>query len=265
MKRILSLTLVLLLLLSVTAFADYSYLLRDDADLLTYEEEEQLTEKLGLLRDKHGIDFAVVTSDSLYGYSDVVDAAIYAYESSGFAVDGVLLFICMDTREWYVLTSGVCRNEITDGEIMDFEDDMLDDLGNGYYYYAFETFAVGAADAFVFGDSYDYDYDADYSNEDEEFSVMGTLLGSLVIGLIVALIVTGIMKSQLKSVKAQTRATSYMVSGSLNLTESNELFLYKTVTKHKKADNNSSGGSRSSGGGVSRSSGRSYGGRGGRF
>lgn len=264
MKRILSLTLVLLLLLSVTAFADYSYLLRDDADLLTSDEEAQLAEKLGLLQDKHGIDFAVVTSDSLYGYSDVVDAAIYAYESSGFAVDGVLLFICMDTREWYVLTSGVCRNEITDGEIMDFEDDMLDELSNGYYYYAFETFAVGAADALVFGDSYDYDYDADY-NEDAEFSVTGTILGSLVIGLIAALIVTGVMRAQLKSVKAQDRAASYIVSGSMRLTESHDLFLYKTVSKQKKADNNSSGGSRSSGGGVSRSSGRSYGGRGGRF
>ena len=59
MKRILSLTLILLLLLSVTAFADYSYLLRDDADLLTSDEEAQLEEKLGFARssiykwDKH--------------------------------------------------------------------------------------------------------------------------------------------------------------------------------------------------------------------
>lgn len=264
MKRIFSLTIALLMILSITVFASDS-LVFDGADLLTNSEESQLLEKLTLLSNKHSIDIAVMTSDTLYGYDNVVDAAIYAYESAGFNVDGVLLFLCMETREWYVLTSGICRNEITDMEIADFEDDMIDELSNGYYYYAFEVFAEGASDAFVYSDRYDYDYDAEYDADyNEEFSVVKTAGICLVIGLIVALIVTGVMKGQLKSVKAQNRATSYMVYGSLNLTESNELFLYRTVTKHKKADNNS-GGSRSSGGGRSSSSGRSYGGRGGRF
>ena len=90
------------------------------------------------------------------------------------------------------------------------------------------------------------------------------LLISLFIGLIVALIVTASMKSGMKTIRRQDVANDYMISGSLQLTDNREMYLYRQVSRTEKPKEN-----RSSGGGGSSthrsSSGRSHGGSSGRF
>lgn len=86
---------------------------------------------------------------------------------------------------------------------------------------------------------------------------------SLVAGIVLSLIVVGTMKSKLKTVRFQAAANNYVKAGSMNLTESRDIFLYNTMTKTKKEKNDSS-----SGGGSSThttSSGSTAGGGGGKF
>ena len=45
------------------------------------------------------------------------------------------------------------------------------------------------------------------------------------------------MKSKLKTVRFQAAASNYMKNGSLNITESRDLFLYNTVTRTAKPKN----------------------------
>ena len=73
---------------------------------------------------------------------------------------------------------------------------------------------------------------------------------ALVIGNVLALIVTGVMKGKLKSVHAQRAAANYVRKGSMNVTESYEMFLYRTVEMRErpKSDSSSSSGSRESSG-----------------
>ena len=69
---------------------------------------------------------------------------------------------------------------------------------------------------------------------------------ALGIGLVLAWVVVHVMKSQLRSVAFQENAASYVREGSMNLTNSRELFLYRDVhrTEHVEAkDSDSSGGS----------------------
>ena len=69
---------------------------------------------------------------------------------------------------------------------------------------------------------------------------------ALGIGLVLAWVVVSVMKSQLRSVAFQENAASYVREGSMNLTNSRELFLYRDVqrTKHvEEKDSDSSGGS----------------------
>ena len=75
----------------------------------------------------------------------------------------------------------------------------------------------------------------------------------LVIGLVLALIITGVMRGKLKSVRSQRAAANYVRQGSMNVTQSYELFLYKTVQRRERPKSSSSGssGSRESGGGGS--------------
>ena len=75
---------------------------------------------------------------------------------------------------------------------------------------------------------------------------VNTLLICLGIGLVIALIATGIMKGQLKSVRSQSAAADYVKSGSLQVTEAHDLFLYRNIVRHPKPKSNNSGSGRSS-------------------
>lgn len=65
------------------------------------------------------------------------------------------------------------------------------------------------------------------------------ILISLLVGLLVAAVGTGSMRSQLRSIKNQNTAGFYS-SKSLNLSDSQDVFLYKRVTKvpRQQAQNN---------------------------
>ena len=81
--------------------------------------------------------------------------------------------------------------------------------------------------------------------------------------IIIASIIVGGMKRKLKTVQPQNSANSYLKEGSLDLTESSDLFLYNTVTRTEipKDDDSSSGESST----HTSSSGSTHGGGGGSF
>ena len=57
-------------------------------------------------------------------------------------------------------------------------------------------------------------------------------------GVVIGLIAVLIMKSNLRSVRFQSGAGEYMTPGSFHLTASQDIFLYKTVTRVEKPQNN---------------------------
>ncbi|MBS7176877.1 MAG: TPM domain-containing protein, partial [Clostridiales bacterium] len=83
---------------------------------------------------------------------------------------------------------------------------------------------------------------------------------SIAAGFVIALIIVGSMKSKLKMVRFQAGANSYLRQGSMNVTESRDLFLYRHVSRTAKPKSSSSGSST-----HSSSSGRSHGGGGGKY
>jgi len=88
---------------------------------------------------------------------------------------------------------------------------------------------------------------------------------SLIAGFIISFIAVGTMKGKLKTVRAQTAAHNYVVNDSLNIYDSNDTYLYSTVSKVRRETERSSS---SHGGGSSfhsSSSGVSHGGHGGKF
>ncbi len=292
-KKLFTPVFILIILTACTLFAS-AYtgpaLLTDGADLLTSSEEERLEEKLELLSDKHSFDIAVMTSETLQGYYSAESAATELYELTGYSEDGIMLFISMADRDWYILTSGSCISSITYNETGYISEQFLPDLSNGYYLYAFETFAECSAemsaeelytDVYSDYDNY-YDYNGyddysdynDYSYNDYSYNdytdtgypLLRNIGIWLLVGFIAALIITGIMRGRLKTVRPQTQADNYIKRDSMCITESQDLFLYRNVVKHRRSNNSSGGGSSGGGARIHRSSsGRSYGGRGGKF
>ncbi len=58
------------------------------------------------------------------------------------------------------------------------------------------------------------------------------------VGVVIGLIVVLIMKSNLRSVRSQSGAGEYMNRDSFRLTASHEIFLYRTVTRVERPQNN---------------------------
>ena len=88
------------------------------------------------------------------------------------------------------------------------------------------------------------------------------LATSQFVTLFIALIITIAMRYSMKSVRFQPTASAYVKSGSMNVTEARDLFLYSHVDRRVRQKESSSGGGSKT---HTSSSGRSHGGGGGKF
>ena len=260
-KKLFGILLVILLCLNlaVPAFAQGNLpLLVDGADLLTENEESELLSKLEKISNDQQMDVVIVTAADLNGDTPR-DYADDFYDFNCYAEDGVLLLISIEDSDWYISTSGYGITAFTDAGIDYMAEQFLADLSNGDYYEAFVTYA-DFCDEFIdlakSGDPFDVE---DLPKED--FNYIRSLLVSLGIGLVAALIITGKMKGKLKTVRQQAEAADYVKMGSMKVTQSRDLFLYKHIDRHAKPQESSSGGSST----HTSSSGRTHGGGGGKF
>lgn len=212
----------------------------DEANLLSDGEEAALTRKLETISRANKAEIIIMTMASLNGGN--MDSLVeYVYDSMGFGYgenrDGVLLLVCMQPREYRILSNGYAGVAIDTGDIEAIGDAIVSDLSGGNYAEAFDTFADECAyylDGYVNG----FPFDAGKS-----------LAIALIIGIVAGVAVALILKGQLKSVRKQHQASAYVRDGSMHLTMSNDIFLYRNVTRTRKQTNNSSGSS----GGTGRS------------
>lgn len=255
MRRIVCILTALLLCLCLTVAAHAAPpLLVDNADLLTDSEEAALLTQLEQLRSTYQMDIVIVTEWSLGGKSPRSYADDY-YDYNGYAEDGVLLLVSMSERDWYVSTAGYGITAVTDAGIDRLADRFLPSLSDGDYADAFSIFAEGCGDLIARANT-----GSPYRRAPVRLS-FGAILFSLIIGIVAACIVTGSMKRQLKTVSWQKTANSYIRSEGLSLTEKQDTFLYRNVTRVARPKDSGSHG----GGSHSSSSGHSHGGHGGKF
>ena len=265
--------LVLLLALAAPAFAaengfaDLYYRVNDSAEVLTEDEDGELEASLEELSVRQSFDVIIATIDSLEseGYTSMEEYAddLYDYCQFGYGEnrDGVLLVVSIGDRKWHISTCGYGITAFTDAGIQYLGEQMTPDMADGDYAAAFRTF-VQWSDAYIDAARSGHPYDVKNLPR-EPLSLMYLFL-ALGIGLVLAWVVVSVMKSQLRSVAFQENAASYVREGSMNLTNSRELFLYRDVqrTEHVEAkDSDSSGGSST----HTSSSGTTHGGGGGSF
>ena len=259
-KRIFALCAIVMmfvLTLGVCAESEY-YRLQDIAALLTESENAEVLAKLDEVSERQGADIVILTVDAPEEGLTVEQDATEWYEYLGFDKDGVMLYISMEDRDWYVLTSGFGITAITDAGIDYISDKFIDAMSEGNYIGAFNAF-IKYTDEFITQAKTGKPYDVGNMPK-APYNLGMSLVISLVIGFIVAAIVTGMWKGQLKSVALQTRATSNMKKDSLYIEDSRDFFLYRTLDRVEK-QRDSDGGSST----HKSSSGNTYGGKGGKF
>ena len=237
----------------------------DMADLLSDSEEKELQNQLDEISERQKVDVVVVTVDSL-GSKSPMDYAddFYDYNDYGFGNknDGILLLLSMEERDWYITTTGYGITAITDAGIDYISDKFVSYLSDGEYADGFEVYAE-LCDEFITQAKTGKPYDVNNMPK-EPFKVFPKIIIALGIGFAVAFVVTMMMKGQLKSVRRQAAADSYVKQGSMVITDSRDLYLYRTISRTARPKSSSSSG----GGGSSThssSSGSSHGGGGGKF
>jgi uncharacterized protein len=280
MKKCFCLLLCVLLLTGLTVSVCAAQLPRvnDYADLLDEYDEQSLTEMADAIAATYGMDAVVLTVDNMGG-QDAQSFADDFYDSNGYSADGVIMVLAMEEREYYISTCGEAIHALTDYALYQMEEAFLDELSDGDYFDAFHSYLWDVnyyleqfyADAPVDGyipeeDRYTNHTDVVYYDDEASYEdLAGTAwLISIGIGLVVGGIGLLIMRIGMNTKRLQHSAVDYVLSGGCDLTEKQDIFLYSRVTKQKKpepSDNDNRGGS----GVHTASSGRSHGGRGGKF
>lgn len=233
----------------------------DGSDLLTAEEETKLQEYLLDISDKYQCDVVAVTTNSFEGKDRWTYTDEYYFEHDygyGDTVDGIILMVNLQEREFQYLTRGKAIEVFTDYGLEVIDKQVTPYLSDGEYYDAFKKYADLTEE---FLEEAEKGQPFDVRHKYKEKMNPGMHIGiSLGVGVLAALITSLILLGQLKTVRVKGQAQEYVRKGSFRVTGSRDLYLYRTVSK-RRVEKNSGGGSstRSSSGG-----GRA-GGRGGSF
>lgn len=263
MKRLLSALAALCLLaaLSVPVFALDSSYLRDEADLLTSEEEQLLSEMMEDIGAEYGCGmyFVSVEDHSVYGETPY-DAAVQLYIEQtlygDMPKDGILLMLSMQARDYSLITYGEYAEAVfTDEAMWRLEDRFLqyfrmNDWENGVEYYLIDgadllsDYRVDMTDRY--GEGYESFYEPGVpdivvrANRVQPEIWLGVVIGCPAIALVVCLI----MKAGMRTARRATHADDYIPAGGVNLRVKQDLFTHTTtrVVHHPKSNGTSGGG-----------------------
>ena len=259
MKRIFSCLVLLLITTSfvVTAYADFQNpAIVDDAGYLMQSELASLSKELDEVREKYGFEVAIYTeSDMTSGSAEASADDIYDYNGYGAGEndDGIMLYICSDTREYHFTTHGKGLKYFNANGLAYLESKVVPYLSENDYYEAFEEYIETADELLQMA------MDGKPYNE-KQYS-MKYLFGVIIVCLIAPLLIAFLMmRKKLKKMKTAVEndyAANYIKPGSMRIDTSRDLFLYSRITKTERP--------KSSSGTHTSSSGRTHGGRGGSF
>lgn len=224
------LMLLILLLLSVQAFAAPSGQVNDGAGLLTKQEATDLNAKLQNLESKYQVHVVIFTSKDLKG-KNIGDFANGLVDQTKAGVKGGTMSLVLDmkSRDWYIATDNTLREKIPDGTGIDYlSKGMLEKLSEDKYADALTAFADTADEMLAYYDKEGKPYDPS-----AQFSLLAlglALLGSIGLFFIIRMV----LMSSMSNVRTATEADAYLDKESFDLTTNQDTFLYTNVTRRKK-------------------------------
>ena len=267
MKRIIAaaLTMItLVFLMTGVCFAETESLgrLYDEYGVLSADEYNTVLEALNVVSDRFQVDtsIAVVNSIAADGYDDIAAYADDLFDAYGYGTgenkDGILFVVAMEERQWALSTHGLAIQYVTDKGNEYLQEQFLSFLSNGDYERAFLAYAEGCdylyaertgqkpSDYFNQSDSYDGDqdfYDEDYDSYEpvsvgRRLEITARYIPiALLVGFLLSMIPMGIMKAKLRTVQQKSGAADYVDRDSLRITNVRDIFLYRTVSQTRRA------------------------------
>ena len=167
--------------------------------------------------------------------------------------------ISTGSRDWHISTTGYGITAFTDAGLKYMSRNFLPQLKENKYYEAFDTFA-DLSDKFLTQAKTDKPYDK--GNLPREPISLLWIPIAIGLGILIAKFIVKSMADKLKTVRPALAANSYVKENGLNITNSEDKFLYSKVNKTERPKERDSGGGSST---HTSSSGRTHGGTGGKF
>ncbi|MBE5800826.1 MAG: TPM domain-containing protein [Clostridiales bacterium] len=252
--------------------------IRDDANLLTPDEEARLLERIAQFQRNTGMDFLLLTSNKPHPNQSAQQLADDYYDYMGLGLDeensGVAYYIDMNERYHYLSTTGAMIDYMTDERIDSAITQNTRYLSSGAYYNAAVNMIDMVENYYRKGiPEGQYQYDI-LTGQQLTARHKALTSNELLVGGLIALVVALIFYKSVShtyELKGSTYSYDSRTNGSLNMTNTEDTYLNTTTTRVRKPDPPRSnggfgGGGFSGGSGVHiGSSGTSHGGGGGRF
>lgn len=197
----------------------------DFANLFEESDEDLIYNQITNFINDTGLDMAIVTTN----YNSKMSVMEYAddfYDYNDFSRDGILFLIDMDTREYYVSTTGKAMFYFDDNRIDYILDNLYSDMVNGDYKSAVLgviSDAKGYYDSGVITNKYTFDSNGKIVRKTPWLVLVGISLG-------VSFIVVMILRGKNKKVKISKDADKYL-KGTLTLTKKEDRFLFRNTQK----------------------------------
>ena len=228
----------------------------DNAGLLSPQERADLSAMIASMASRYDFDLVILTENDI-GYSGAMGYADDFFDNNGYGLgrdrDGCLFLQVTGTREYWFSTSGRGIKIMNSTAGAKLEADTVKYLREGNPYGAYRAFLL-AWEEFLDLDARGRSYNIIHQHN------LIFLFGSWLLAFLIGVIIVHKWKKEMDTALPQTQAANYVVAGSLAFKEKKDSFLYSRVTKVKRQTQQSSGG-----GIHTSSSGRSHGGRGGRY
>jgi uncharacterized protein len=252
---------ILLMLPGMLCAADGVY---DNAGLLSSREVEDLEDRINGIAVRYNFDLIIVTEKDIGDF----DAEAYADDffdayGDGIAFNGALLLQVTESRDWHISTQGTGP---MGGETI-FNEYALTRTGDHVVKFLRADDPYGAYSSFL-DDTEQY---LALAEKGRSYSFLREWLWLFIsitwaVSLLIAFIVVRVWKAKMNTAITSQEAAVYIVPRSLKFTEKTDKLLYNTLTKRAKPQKTASSlaSSHSSHSHIS-SSGRSHGGRGGKY
>ena len=258
---IILLTFLLTALLTPLAAAADIDLVTDIAGILTDAQKERLNQRADRISEQYRCEVAIVVIDRMTDNEGAFEWAMHIYDEFNFGYgsqrSGVMLFISMAERDYYLIAFGYGNTAFTDyGKDVMINNHILLHLRNDRFYDAFSAYLDKAEEFLAMArDGTPFDRHTDPAAQQGNTLLKVAVV--IFVPLIIAFIICSAWKSQMKTARVAATACNYIPPGGFQLTGSADTFLYQTRTRVKIQSSSSSGG-------TSVNS-RGFSGRGGKF
>lgn len=219
-------------LIKNTPYVDAEEKIYDFANLFSDTEEDKLYKNVKEFIDKTNLDMVIVTIN----YNNKNSSMEYAddfYDYNDFGIgnnyDGILFLIDMDNRKMWISTTGSAI-QIFDSHI----DSILDDT----YSYIKDKEYFECANTFISSSQSSYNFN-------KYFGLVFGIILAIVISILVPTIFCLIQKSKHKAIRLATEADRYLDKNSVEITNSQDIFIRSHTSKVARSSSSSGGGSHS--------------------